>query len=151
VGLNITEEDIIASIRVSDILDKTAPFIKENTPLNEILANFSEHPYFYYPVVGPDQKLKGIVSIDSVRQIFQDKDIGDVIIADDILEPVKVKIVDTARGTEAKELFDRYHVDFIPVVDKQGHVAGMLEERIFYGIIALRQLELEQKARLLAT
>lgn len=150
VGLNITEEDIIASVRVSDILDKKAPFIKENTPLNEILQNFSDYPYFYYPVIGEDQKLKGIISIDSVRQIFRDKDISDVIIADDILEPVKVKILDTASGTEAKELFDRYHVDFIPVVDKEGRVAGMLEERIFYGIIARRQLEVEQKAHLLA-
>lgn len=146
VGLNITEEDIIKKIKIKDFLEGDAPLIKENTPLDEILKDFSDYPYFYYPVVGNDKKLKGIISMDSIRHIFRDKDVSDFILADDILEPVRIKISSTASGTEAKELFDKYHIDFLPVVDDNDVVIGGLEERIFYRFIARRQLEVEQKA-----
>ncbi len=149
IGLNITEEDIIQKIRIKDLLESDTPSIKENTPLDEILKDFSEYPYFYYPVVGSDNKLKGIISIDSVRQIFRDKDVSDFILADDILEPVNIKINSSATGAEAKRLFDKYHVDFIPVVDENDVVIGGLEERMFYRFIARKQLDIEQKAHAL--
>lgn len=146
VGLNITEEDIIKRIKIEDVLERDAPLIKQSTSLDEILLNFSSYPYLYYPVVGIDKKLKGIISIDSVRHVFRDKDVSDLILADDILEPVQIKIASSASGKDAKELFDKYHVDFIPVVDENDVVVGGLEERIFYRFIARKQLEIEQKA-----
>jgi len=145
IGLNITEEDIIKKIKIADIIEENAPLIKQNTSLDEILRNFSKYPYFYYPVVGNDKKLIGIISIDSVRHVFRDKDVGAFVLAEDILEPVQIKIGATASGLEAKELFDKYHIDFVPVVDENDVVVGGLEERNFYRFITRKQLEIEQK------
>ena len=44
-----------------------------------------------------------------------------------------------------KELFDKYHIDFVPVVDENDVVVGGLEERIFYRFITRKQVEIEQK------
>ena len=86
------------------------------------------------------------MSIDSVRQVFKDKgDIDDFILATDILEPINVKILSSSTANDANELFDKYHIDFIPVVDEHDCVVGGIEERIFYRSITKKQLEIEQR------
>jgi len=146
VGRNIIEEDILKNVQITEFIASNSPLIKENTPLDEILNIFTDFPYFYYPVIDDKRKLKGIISIDSVRQIFRDnKDIDNFILATDILEPINIKVLSTAPANEAKELFDKYHLDFIPVVDENDCVVGGLEERFFYSLIAKKQLDAEQK------
>lgn len=143
-GRNVTEEDIIENIKIQELIQKDAPFINESTPLGEILNYFSDYPYFYYSVMGMDKKLKGMISIDSIRQIFRERDVEDVVLAADILEPIRIKILATSTATEAKKIFDKYHVGFIPVVDEQDFVIGGIEERMFYSFIARRLFEAEQ-------
>lgn len=146
VGLNVTEEDILKQVKVADFIAETFPLIDETSSLESILKLFGDHPYFYYPVIDADKKLKGMISMDSIRQIFRFQDTDNLIIAADILEPINTYIADSSLAIEAKELFDKYLIDFIPVVDNNEQVIGGLEKRMFSRFIAKKQLEIEQKA-----
>ncbi|MDD3375136.1 MAG: cation:proton antiporter [Candidatus Omnitrophica bacterium] len=149
VGLNITEEDLIDETRISELLDTDFPLIKENATLDEILDIFCNHLYSYYPVVDKDKRLKGVVGVESMRQAFMYKDLGNFVIAADIMEFTSFQVSSEASAMEAKKIFDGYHLDFLPVTNKDGDVVGCVEERIFYQLISRKMIEAERKAGLL--
>ncbi|MDP8265384.1 MAG: cation:proton antiporter [Candidatus Aceula meridiana] len=144
-GLNITEEDLIHKTKLTDLIDKKFPLIEKNTTLGRILEIFENNPYFYYPVVDDDKKLQGIISIDTIRQAFMFTDISSFLLAVDIMEPARKKILLSAPAEEVKQFFDLYHLDFVPVVDETDKVIGCIEARMFYQFISKKMLEAEQK------
>jgi len=145
-GLNITEEDLIQKTKLTDLIDEKFPLIPENTTLGRILEIFGNNPYFYYPVVNDEKKLQGIVSIDTIRQAFMFTDVSSFLLAVDIMEPSQKKVLLSTKAEEVKQFFDLYHLDFVPVVDKNDKVIGCIEARMFYQFISKKMLEAEQKA-----
>jgi len=107
---------------------------------------WENNPYFYYPVVNDEKKLQGIVSIDTIRQAFMFTDVSSFLLAVDIMEPSQKKVLLSTKAEEVKQFFDLYHLDFVPVVDKNDKVIGCIEARMFYQFISKKMLEAEQKA-----
>lgn len=145
VGLNITEEDLIKRAGVKDIMDKKLPLILENTPLSGVLKIFSSSGNLNYPVVDDQKVLLGIISVDSIRQTFMDTDIGQLLLAYDLMEPVHATIGPDAMMAEAKELLDKYNVDYLPVVDKDNKIAGLIERRMLHKLISTKMIELQKR------
>lgn len=145
-GLNVTEEDLIRNTKVKDIMDKNPPLIYTDTPLEKILKIFSTTTNLYYPVVERNGGLAGIISIDSIKSTFMETFLGNIILADDIKETVAVKINPDANMVEAKELLDKYKLDYLPVVADDCRVAGFLERQMLNRFISARMMEVEQKS-----
>ena len=145
-GLNVTEEDLIYTTKVSDFMDKKPPLIYENMRLGEILKIFSEDGSLCYPVVSRDDKLKGVITVDGIKQTFLETDIGELILADDLRQPVIARISSDASAADAKEILNRYDIDYLPVVGKDDRLEGFVEKKRFNKYLSTKIIELQKQA-----
>jgi Kef-type K+ transport system membrane component KefB/predicted transcriptional regulator len=145
VGLNITEEDYLQKTAVKEVMDRNPPLIKENTPLEEILSMFSQTANLYYPVVTRDKKLSGIISIDSIKNILIEKEVGDLILAADLKEPVVASVSDSALLSDVQKLLDAHQLECLPVVTQTNEVAGFIERRALDKLISTKIMELQKQ------
>ncbi|MBN1913637.1 MAG: cation:proton antiporter [Candidatus Omnitrophica bacterium] len=146
VGLNITEEDFIQKIKVKDIMDKNPPLIKDNFSLDKILSIFSQTANLYYPVVGPDNRLSGIVSVDNIKNILAEKELAGLILAADLKDPAVAKISDKAMLSDAQEIMERHHLEYLPVVTEENRISGFIDKRMLERIITTKVIELQKQA-----
>ncbi|MFH1379339.1 MAG: cation:proton antiporter [bacterium] len=144
-GLNITEDDLIKRTRVKDLMDKNFPLISENMPLATVLKIFAADNNLYYPVIDNDKKLVGIISVDSIKQTFMETDIGQFLLAFDLMEKIAFTIGQDAFVSEAKEIFNKYDLDYLPVVKEDNIIVGLIEERMLNKLISTKMMELKKK------
>ncbi|MDO9548658.1 MAG: cation:proton antiporter [Candidatus Marinimicrobia bacterium] len=149
VGLNISEEDFIYKIKIKEIIDKNPPLLYENMSLDEILSIFRSTSNLYYPLVNNENKLIGIISVDSIRNILEESKQKGLILATDLQEPVRAVISNEATLSEARDILNKYSLECLPVVTPKNKVAGFIERRIFDKLIATRILELQKQADIL--
>lgn len=145
VGLNIGEEDVVRRIKVKDVMDENPPVIYENTSLGEVLNIFSRSIYHHYPVIDKGGKLSGIITVDSIRRVFTHMDLGDFLLAHDIMEQAFAKVFPETSLMELKETMDRYALDYLPVVTPQSKLAGFVERRMVNRFISAKLLEFERQ------
>jgi len=148
VGLNVTEEDLIRNSRVRDIMNEEVPLIKEEAPLHEVFRVFGETPFFHFPVVNGSGQLVGVITVSALKNSFLEPDLGAILIAQDMMEPVKVTVSPDTPLSEIRNLFERYMVDYLPVVE-DGKVVGMLEEQALNKMISTKIIELRKKVEAL--
>lgn len=145
VGLNITEEDILQQSKASDIMDKEYPFLYENMKLPDILRVFSEDDNLYYPVVDKENKLKGVATVEGIKQTFLEMDVGGLIVAGDLMEPVIAKASRDVSAEEVREILNRYDVDCLTIVDKDDRVEGFIVRKKFHKFLSTKMLELQRQ------
>ncbi|MFH1593365.1 MAG: cation:proton antiporter [Candidatus Omnitrophota bacterium] len=145
VGLNISEEEIIQKSRAEDIMDKDPPVIFEDMQLSDILKIFSNSDYLYYPVIKHDKALRGIITVEGIKQTFLEMDIGGLILAHDLMEPVPATTNAGAPVTEIKELLNRYDIDYLPVLDNAGKIEGFIERKKLNKFISTKIIEFQKQ------
>ncbi|MBU2458705.1 MAG: cation:proton antiporter [Planctomycetes bacterium] len=130
VGMNVTEEDLIMLYKVKDVMESKPATIKEGLPLDDIINIFSTTDGLYYPVIDEQSKLKGIISISSIKETFAHQNVTGWLLACDIAQPVLDKTTEDAPLAEALERIQKYDLDFLPVVsDENGKLAGVLDAK----------------------
>ncbi|MHC4679183.1 MAG: cation:proton antiporter domain-containing protein [Planctomycetota bacterium] len=92
VGMNITEEDLIRTRSVGDVMDTEAPVIPAGMSLSELIKLVSNTSNYYYSVVDNDKKLMGGITLDGIRSTFATQELNDWLIALDIVEPIIAKV-----------------------------------------------------------
>jgi len=150
VGLNITEEDIINNSKVEEFMDKNTPLIYKNMSLNKILNIFSESDNLYYPVVDNNRRLLGIISVESIRNILMGKGLNELLLAIDFMQPSPASISSDSPLSYAKEILDKYNLEYLPVVNKDNVVVGFIERRRFNRLISTKIMELQRREDYLA-
>jgi NhaP-type Na+/H+ or K+/H+ antiporter len=145
-GLNITEEDLVQQTKAEDVMDKNPPIIYENISLLEILRIFSQNANLYYPVVDKERALCGIITVDNIKQTVMDADASALILAHDLMEPAVAKIGPEAPMQEAKELMDRYGLEYLPVVTQENKIKGFIERKLLNKFVSTKIMELRRKA-----
>lgn len=146
VGLNITEEDVLRKTNVSRVIDKDPPYVYENMPLKGILNIFSQSNYHTYPVVDKEKKLKGVITLESIRKSFVHSEIGNLVIAHDIMESVITKKISPDSSLlEAEEIIDKYNVDYLPIVNIDSVLLGFMEKEAIDKYVSSRLIEAEEK------
>lgn len=148
VGLNITEEDLIKSYKVSDVMDSEPLTIKQDIPLQEILEIFSTTDYVYYPVVDVDNKITGMITVAGIKEMFANQDVAGWLLAMDVTEPIKDMTFPDEHLEDVLEHMSRFDVENIPVIDPANDkkLAGMLDQRKVMRKISAEVLNRRQKA-----
>jgi Kef-type K+ transport system membrane component KefB len=146
VGLNITEEDVLRKTTVSQIIDKKPPYVYENVQLKDILDTFSRSTYNTYPVVDKEKRLKGVITLESIRQSFAHTEMGSLVLAHDIMEPAITRKISPASSLlEAEEVIDKYNVDYLPIVDENTVLLGFIEKGAIDKFVSSKLIEAEEK------
>jgi len=116
VGLNVTEEDLIKTYTVKDVMDTKPTSIAQNLPLHQILEVFSTSESVYYPVVDSQSRITGIITIAAIKEMFANQDVAGWLLACDVAEPVRDKTTPNQPLEEVIEQMRRYDLENMPVV-----------------------------------
>jgi len=147
-GLNITEEDLIETYSVADVMDVKVPVISTGMSLREVITVVSGTDSFYYSVVDSEKRLTGAITLDSIRNTFATQELNDWLVALDIMEPV------ISRGTpgmpleEAFETTKRLEIEHLPIVasSEDDRFVGVLNCRAVRRSLSAEVLSRQQKA-----
>jgi len=129
VGMNVTEEDLIKTYKVADVLDAEPTSIPQDLPLQQILEVFSTTDSVYYPVIDSQSRLTGIITIPDIKEMFANRDFAGWLLACDVAEPVRDKITPQKPLDEAIEYMRHYDLENMPVVagDDNDKLVGVLD------------------------
>jgi CBS domain-containing protein len=131
VGKDVTEEDLLVSYSVKEVMDSKAPVFRNNTPLREVLQIATESDSLFYPVVDEGSRLIGMISFLDIKSLFSVYGLERLVLACDLIADVTAVTVPEARLTDALAKMNEMGVEVLPVVNtqKDNHLVGMLEER----------------------
>ena len=131
IGLDVTEEDLIRSYTVGDVMETKPPVLQENSPAGQILRIFSTHESLCYPVVNDKAKITGIITIHEVKEAFATRAFHDWVLAYDLMEPVQDKTTPDTPLQDALERMRQFRLDFLPVVagPHDDKLLGLIEQR----------------------
>ena len=148
VGLNITEEDLIRSYKVEDVLDDKVPAISAGLSLNELIKVVADTNSYCYPVIDNAGKLTGIITLDGIMNTFATQELNDWLVALDLVEPVIEKVVPQIALSEAFETAKEIDVEFLPVVapDDAEKYVGILNVRSAHRRLAAEVLARQKEA-----
>jgi CBS domain-containing protein len=131
VGMNVTEEDLIKTYKVKDVMDSKPTSIAQDLPLHQILEVFSTSDNLYYPVIGSQSRVIGIITIADIKEMFANQDVAGWLLACDVAEPVLDKTTPNKPLEEAMEQMRRYDLENMPVVasNENDELIGVLDYR----------------------
>ena len=131
VGKDVSEDDLLATYSVNDIMDSKPPILMGNSSLETVLQTASESDSLFYPVVDEDSRLLGIVSLLEIKNLFVIEGLESLILACDLMADAPFVTVPEARLSDALEKMKEMEMEVLPVVsdDKSRHLVGMIEHR----------------------
>lgn len=147
VGLNVTEEDVLKKSLVDDLLPEKPLFFLDQAPASQVLEEFSRSDSNIFAVVkeeGDRLVLQGIITLDSLKETLGDLDMTRWLLAHDMIEDVLCTGLEGESLLEARERMSRFHVEYLPVEDKNGGFIGIVEDRLIQRHIGASLLKAQQ-------
>jgi CBS domain-containing protein len=148
VGLNVTEEDLIQTYKVTDIMSTKVPIIFAGDSLSRVVSTVSNTNDFYYPVIDNQQNLIGVITLDGIRNSFATQQLNDWLVSLDIMEPIVGKVTEDTPLSDAFEKAKRLDIEYLPVVssDQENKFSGILNCREAHRQLTTEVLSRQQKA-----
>ena len=125
--------DVLGTIRVKELMPQVrrVEMVSEHMPLADFRKMFSSTDQHYFPVVNEENRLTGIFSINDVRGIIFDQDIGNLVVMKDIANSDIIVTTPSEDLTEVLKKFTVRNLHRLPVVKEEDHTTllGMLDRR----------------------
>ena len=147
-GLNITEDDLIQTYSVADVMHKEAPTIGAGMDLSQVIDVVSRTEAFYYPVVSDRSELIGGITLHGIRNTFATQELNHWLVALDIMEPIVVRVTSTTPLSEALDKAKQYELDYLPVVTSEtgNTLVGLLERPAVHRLLSAELLYRQKQA-----
>jgi len=148
IGLNVTEDDLIKSYKVTDLMETKAAVISAGMSLSDVVKIVSTTDGFYYPVVDGDGMLLGGITLSGIRNTFATQELNNWLVALDIMEPVIAKASPSMPLADAFELARRSDIEHLPVTvsSQNNRFAGVLDCRAVHRALSAEVLARQHKA-----
>jgi len=148
IGMNVREEDLIETYRVSDVMEHTPPTIPAGMPLEDVIGFVSRTEDLYYPVVDKESHIIGAITLHGIRNTFATQELNSWLVALDIMEPIVARLVPGMPLGDALEKTRRYDVDYLPVVKAEAdeHLVGLLDYPAVRRALSAEVLARQEKA-----
>ncbi|OQY34913.1 MAG: hypothetical protein B6241_03265 [Spirochaetaceae bacterium 4572_59] len=130
-GRNITEEDVIAEWKVSDVLDEKVPIVRSTDSVRKVVTLFAECEYFCLPVVDQDNKSVGMISMNDLKQLIGSQDTWEWLLVGDVISNRIELISSSSPLEEAMKTMKQIGREQLPVVETEENPVplGMLDLR----------------------
>lgn len=147
-GLNITEDDLIKTFKVRDVMDTKVPVISAGTLLSEVIQVVSTSDDLYFPVTDSENRLLGAVTLRGIRNTFATQELNDWLVALDIMEPIIGKATPDMPLAEAMDKTIQLDVQQLPVVapGEDDRIVGILDCLAVRRSLSAEVLSRQQKA-----
>jgi CIC family chloride channel protein len=125
--------DILQTFRVKDLMDqvKEVQLIPQDMTFLDFKHYFSQTQQHYFPVMGQNQKLVSIFSINDVRGVLFSQEIEELVVMKDIGTSDIIVTTPSEDLNTVLQKFTIKNIDSLPVVDDKDHglLLGMLGRR----------------------
>lgn len=124
------EENLMQAFTVGQVMRREAPSLPEQAPFNDVVQHFltSEIPVCF--VIDHTRRLRGEISIHDVKELIREDSLGQLVIAQDLLQPaasVTHPEETLARCLEKFSLVDQEHLPVIASDTQQ--LQGIISQR----------------------
>ena len=123
--------DHAGDILVEHVMRKSVDTVHTTTHFNELLRLIAHSRYDRFPVVDEEGRFEGVIAYDDVRDILVDPHLSNLVIAADLVRPLKLVAFPQQTLSDVLEMF-RQHPDasYLPVLDEadHGHLLGILSQ-----------------------
>ena len=150
VGLGISEEDLIRSYTVENVMDPKPPVIQIDDRMEKIFEVISSsESYFYYPVVDELGQLQGVVGLEDLKPILGEQAaVREILVAYDLMKNYSESITPETPLQEALNIMRKTRLGFLPVVDPKSlsKLVGFLDRQVLDEKISREMLRRTQIA-----
>jgi Kef-type K+ transport system membrane component KefB len=131
VGRNVTEEDLLATMNVKDVMRTNQPAIRLHAPLAEVMDTVARSDAVYFPVVDSDEQFCGVITLEGIKAMLNLPDVGPFIVAQDLMEHVQYTAKPDTSLSEARQLMKDRARDFLVVTEPNDdhRLAGLVTQR----------------------
>ncbi len=143
-GRNITEDDLLKQMKVKQVMHNDVPVIQEHHPLPRVIDVLKSTDHLYYPVVDRSGRLKGVISMENIKNALALAELGDVVLAHDLLDSGCGVVREDQSLDEIKDLLQRF--EFLAVVDSDNRVLGVVDTRYIDKLISSKIVELSKQS-----
>ncbi len=131
VGRDVKDEDIIEEWTVGNVMETDVEPVRMDTPLSRILPAFSDYECSVLPVVDAKGQLQGMISLDSLKDVFVSREAWNWLLAADVMQRAETTLSGEQSLEEALHLLDERNLEEAAVVraDDPSCPTGMLDVR----------------------
>ena len=129
--------DLLEDLHVRDVVaqgeDIEAWVVRAGTPLRDLVDKLtgasSAGPLAHLVVVDSGRRPRGVVDLDSVREVLFDKEVAEVAVAADVMRPVTPLGLDVDLHHALGHMIEA-GVSAAPIVDGEGKLVGVLSQEL---------------------
>lgn len=133
VGLGVSEEDLIRSYTVADVMDHNPPVLRSDDRMETILDVMSHNDtYNYYPVVDNGGQLRGVIGLEDLKPILRHHAaVRDILVAHDMMTDCRETVTPEVPLQAAINRMREIRIEFLPVVETKRvrKLVGFLDRR----------------------
>lgn len=128
VGRNVTDEDVIKTLTVSDVMEAGVAPVFEGESLELVMKRFSQGDYLAYPVINADKNVCGLISLESMKEVITDRETWRWLLAGDVMKQEPLCATPQMSLEELLGLFADHNLEQMPVVEStvSSQPVGML-------------------------
>jgi CIC family chloride channel protein len=113
-----------AQVRVAELMKPDPPSVQENAAFHAIARSFIAHRFNHLYVTDSDGNFRGVISLHDIKGQLNEGDLGELVVARDLVQEQFPTIAPEATLTEALERFAHHDGERLPVT--VGGPAGRL-------------------------
>jgi len=140
--------DHLEDIYMRDIFndDVRYEYVRNDMPLRDFIPVMTATNQQNFPVVDEKGELRGMLSINDVREILVDRDLDNLIVLEEIADDNPATVTPGEDLASVLRKFTESEVDKLPVVDAEGsrRIIGMIRRRDVIGSYYRKLNELRQ-------
>lgn len=131
IGRNVTEEDVMAELKVVDVVDTGIVPLAEGTPLETVVQHFAEQDTLVYPVVSENGKIIGVLTFENLKELLNERDTWQWLVVGDVMQPLRHQLRSTMNLGEAMQEMQNNQIESLPVIEggEGGKLMGVLDLR----------------------
>ncbi len=148
IGRDVTEEDIIASWTVREVMNEKAVTIGEWEQIQSVFQILSEHRQPVYPVVTRQGNVVGTLSLEGLRDVLASRESWEWLIVADAMQPMEQAVTPAMPLSEAMEQMRASRLSHMLVVgqDDPSRPVAILDRREVENAVANERLRRRQAA-----
>ncbi len=149
IGRNVTEEDVVATLTVADVMETEVLSIHASEPVTRVFDTFSNQERTVLPVVNKDNVVSGVITLTALKEIFSEQDTWQWLVAGDVAQSLGETVEPGGKLSKAMKKMQEAGFEFLLVVEQKeaGPVlSGIMDQRLTRKKIRQELLKRQQVA-----